>query len=216
MVMTTSDSVTFAQVLSGTDKVVLRSQVFQKVILDQPSCIDLINIYLKNERLLNTPRTYKGQHSEYINKILFRPSINSVFILSDNNDYTTVDAVFTYFIKHYLLTFYNKPNTQEYTYQTPIFTRYTTLDQFILHSDNFYFDTATSTVVDMYGRTHTVLLYLNDEFTGGSLNLPNIDLTITPKAGLLVMFPCDVGFEYEVTPVTGGNCYNLGTWVILK
>ena len=78
-----------------------------------------------------------------------------------------------------------------------------------IHSDN----------TDEHGNTgpfarsrYAAFLYLNDNFEGGLLKFPSQDLTIQPKVGMLAAF--DGGFEnmHEVTMITKGVRYTLGSF----
>lgn len=59
---------------------------------------------------------------------------------------------------------------------------------------------------------YAAFLYLNDDFEGGLLNFPSQNITIQPKIGMLAAF--DGGFEnmHEVTMITKGVRYTLGSF----
>ena len=64
-------------------------------------------------------------------------------------------------------------------------------------------------------RTFTAMLYLNcagEDFAGGTLRFPSLEVEVVPKAGLLVGFPCGHTFEHEVTPLASGRRYALSLW----
>lgn len=78
-----------------------------------------------------------------------------------------------------------------------------------VHSDN----------TDEHGNTgpfarsrYAAFLYLNDDFNGGTLRFPAQDLDIKPKTGMLAAF--DGGFKnmHEVTIITKGVRYTLGSF----
>lgn len=78
-----------------------------------------------------------------------------------------------------------------------------------LHSDN----------TDEHGNTgpfarsrYAAFLYLNDDFEGGVLKFPSHDITIVPKTGLLAVF--DGGFNnmHEVSLITKGVRYTIGSF----
>jgi prolyl 4-hydroxylase len=58
--------------------------------------------------------------------------------------------------------------------------RYRFNQQFRLHSDSLPYSKNQ--------RTKTVIIYLNDNFSGGETVFPNIDISIIPKAGDAIMF----------------------------
>ena len=67
-------------------------------------------------------------------------------------------------------------------------------------------------------RHSVALLYLNTagvDFEGGALILPELDLTLPPRAGRLVGFPATRGYLHEVTPITRGFRCSLAIWTTL-
>ncbi len=48
------------------------------------------------------------------------------------------------------------------------------------------------------------VLYINDDFTGGELHFPNIDITYRPERGALIIFPSDDEYLHGVLPVGPG------------
>jgi hypothetical protein len=59
---------------------------------------------------------------------------------------------------------------------------------------------------------YAAFLYLNDDFEGGMLQFPDQDISISPKVGMLAAF--DGGFNnmHEVTLITSGVRYTLGSF----
>ena len=77
------------------------------------------------------------------------------------------------------------------------------------HSDN----------TDEHGKSgaftrsrYAAFLYLNDEFEGGMLQFPDQDIRLQPKVGMLAAF--DGGFNnmHEVTLITSGVRYTIGSF----
>lgn len=48
------------------------------------------------------------------------------------------------------------------------------------------------------------VLYINDDFTGGELHFPEIDITYLPKKGSLIVFPSTEEYLHGVKPVGPG------------
>jgi len=65
-------------------------------------------------------------------------------------------------------------------------------------------------------RDLSIVYFLNDDFAGGELVFPELDLVITPEAGTLVCFPSDHNYIHGVNPVTSGHRYTLVTWMRVK
>ena len=61
-------------------------------------------------------------------------------------------------------------------------------------------------------RDYTGIAYLNDNFTGGELVFPHLDVVIAPKPGLLVAFPSNHRFVHAVPKVLSGKRYSLPVW----
>jgi predicted 2-oxoglutarate/Fe(II)-dependent dioxygenase YbiX len=62
-------------------------------------------------------------------------------------------------------------------------------------------------------RDLSVVYFLNDDFTGGELVFPELDLVIEPEPGTLVCFPSDHHYVHEVKAVTSGHRYTVVTWM---
>jgi predicted 2-oxoglutarate/Fe(II)-dependent dioxygenase YbiX len=62
-------------------------------------------------------------------------------------------------------------------------------------------------------RDLSVVYFLNDDFEGGELYFPVLDLLIKPQTGTLVCFPSDHHFVHGVKPVTVGHRYTAVTWM---
>ena len=55
-------------------------------------------------------------------------------------------------------------------------------------------------------------VYLNDDFEGGILNFPKSDISIKPKNGMLAVFAGGFEIMHEVTLITKGVRYTLGSF----
>lgn len=56
-----------------------------------------------------------------------------------------------------------------------------------------------------------IAIYLNDDFTGGELIYPDLGLSVTPKAGSMVIH--DASLKHQVFPVVAGERYSITTFV---
>jgi 2OG-Fe(II) oxygenase superfamily len=61
-------------------------------------------------------------------------------------------------------------------------------------------------------RDYTGIAYLNDDFTGGELVFPDLDVVIAPKPGLFVAFPSNHEFVHAVPKVLSGKRCSLPLW----
>jgi predicted 2-oxoglutarate/Fe(II)-dependent dioxygenase YbiX len=74
--------------------------------------------------------------------------------------------------------------------------------------------------LDMWEKTLdrdlSIVYFLNDDFAGGELFFPLLDLAIAPAAGTLVCFPSDHNYIHGVRPVTSGHRYTVVTWMRIQ
>lgn len=63
-------------------------------------------------------------------------------------------------------------------------------------------------------RTLSVVLYLNDNYTGGEINFPHVanGITIKPEAGSAIFFPSNFVFTHSVNEISDGIRYSLPNW----
>lgn len=63
-----------------------------------------------------------------------------------------------------------------------------------------------------YKRDYVGLIYLNQNFEGGVLKIPKLNVTIKPKTGLFVCFRGG-DYMHEVTPILKGKRYVITCWM---
>jgi len=81
-------------------------------------------------------------------------------------------------------------------------------------SENMNFNTGYwNKVID---RDISLLLYLNDDFSGGDLLFNKLNYRIRPKPGMAVLFPSDHRFMHEAMPVTRGVRYAIVSWASVQ
>jgi hypothetical protein len=56
-----------------------------------------------------------------------------------------------------------------------------------------------------------IAIYLNDDFSGGELRYPDLDLVVTPKQRSMVVH--DATLRHRVLPVKSGNRYSITTFI---
>jgi len=61
-------------------------------------------------------------------------------------------------------------------------------------------------------RDVTAIYYLNEEFEGGEIVFERAQMTVTPRRGLLLVFPSDAEHVHEVLPVRSGVRYTMPIW----
>jgi 2OG-Fe(II) oxygenase superfamily len=85
-------------------------------------------------------------------------------------------------------------------------------DSHIPHSDNQQREHGRWLPNHTPQRDYTVLVYLNDNFTGGELVFPDREVVVIPKPGLFVGFPSNHKFVHAVPNVLSAKRYSLPVW----
>lgn len=62
-------------------------------------------------------------------------------------------------------------------------------------------------------RFVSAILYLNENFEGGEIEFPHLNIKIKPQSGMLVVFPSNYIYTHIAHPVTSGTKYALVTWI---
>lgn len=81
------------------------------------------------------------------------------------------------------------------------YVRYKPGQHFAVHSDSGF----------SYNCTVSSVMYLNDDYEGGELWFPFLDLTYKPKAGDIVIFPSTYIYAHASKPITSGVKYSAVT-----
>lgn len=111
--------------------------------------------------------------------------------------YDDVDERLQVCMRHYTEKYHLSMGFQE----AVNFVRYGENQHFATHSDSgFSYVCAVSSV-----------MYLNDDYEGGELYFPHIDLTYTPSEGDIVLFPSNWLFSHAALPVKSGIKYSAVT-----
>ena len=61
-------------------------------------------------------------------------------------------------------------------------------------------------------RTHSAIVYLNDDYEGGELFFSRHHVELEPTRGLLVTFPAGPQFEHGVRKIRSGTRYTVACW----
>jgi len=85
-------------------------------------------------------------------------------------------------------------------------------DSHIAHADNERKEDECWVPNHTPQRDYTGIAYLNDDFMGGELVFPDLNIVIAPRPGLLVGFPSNHEFVHAVPKVLSGKRYSLPIW----
>ncbi len=58
----------------------------------------------------------------------------------------------------------------------------------------------------------TTLIYLNEDYSGGDIYFPELNISIKPQEGDLLCFPDTPDFVHGVKPITSGTRYTAPRW----
>jgi hypothetical protein len=101
------------------------------------------------------------------------------------------------------------------TYQQRLYPEYTDLvywpigKSMDVHSDAYQPDGSLGKYPH---RKISGVLYLNDDYLGGSTYFPKQNVKITPKTGKLILFPSDLEYSHGVTTVQEADRYTMPIW----
>lgn len=89
--------------------------------------------------------------------------------------------------------------------------------------DSDYFDILKYSSGDKYnshydgptitGRSVSILIYLNDNYSGGEIEFDFFDLKIKPTAGSMIIFPSNYAYRHTAHPVIDGEKYVIVSWL---
>lgn len=61
-------------------------------------------------------------------------------------------------------------------------------------------------------RVLSTVAYLNDNYIGGEIYFPQVDINIKPEAGSIIFFPSNFVFTHTVMPIEEGYRYAVPQW----
>lgn len=100
--------------------------------------------------------------------------------------------------------------------ESPHILRYSVGSYYRPHADSDELNPDTGKWEKKLDRDLSLLLYLDDDYSGGEITFPNFDFRIRPRAGTLLIFPSDCRYLHGVLPVTEGVRHTVVSWCSLK
>lgn len=97
-------------------------------------------------------------------------------------------------------------------FEAPQILKYSPGGFYQAHSDSDSYEAETGRWRHDLDRDISLLLYLNDEFSGGDLSFEYLDYRIRPRPGMLVWFPSDARYYHGANPVIDGTRYAIVSW----
>ncbi len=84
------------------------------------------------------------------------------------------------------------------------------------HADSEEFNAVHNQWEKRFDRDISLLIYINDKFTGGGLRFDNLQYTYQPEAGDLVFFPSSHRYMHQALPLEKGVKYAMFTWMAVQ
>lgn len=101
-------------------------------------------------------------------------------------------------------------------YENPQVLRYEPGGLYGPHSDSDHFLPAEGLWKKVIDRDMSMLLYLNQDFTGGELSFRQFNYTYRPQAGDLLFFPSNGQYAHQALPVRSGTRYVIVSWAAFQ
>lgn len=100
--------------------------------------------------------------------------------------------------------------------EMPHVLRYEPGGYYVSHADSCQRDEATKTWYKVNDRDLSLLMYINDDFTGGGLTFTRFNCRFTPNIGDVLVFPSDHRYEHCAHVVDSGFRYAIVSWGAIK
>ncbi len=84
------------------------------------------------------------------------------------------------------------------------------------HADSEHFNDNTGMWKKVLDRDASLLLYLNQDFTGGELSFAQFNYRYQPVSGELLFFPSHGHYAHQALPVTTGVRYVIVSWAAYR
>ena len=97
-------------------------------------------------------------------------------------------------------------------FETPRILRYQAGGFYLRHADSCQVERASNNWYKVRDRDLSLLIYLNEDFTGGGLSFVNFNYHFRPHTGDLLVFPSDNRYEHQAEIVRSGVRYVIASW----
>ena len=101
-------------------------------------------------------------------------------------------------------------------FEMPSILRYTSGGYYLRHADSCLVDPASNTWMKIHDRDLSLLIYLNEDFSGGGLSFVNFNYHLRPRTGDLLVFPSDNRYEHQAEVVQSGIRYVIVSWAAIN
>ncbi len=101
-------------------------------------------------------------------------------------------------------------------FELPNILRYQPGGFYLHHADSCIYEKDENAWYKIQDRDLSMLIYLNDDFTGGGLSFIHFNFHYRPKVGDLLVFPSDNRYEHQAEKVDSGIRYCIASWAALQ
>jgi predicted 2-oxoglutarate/Fe(II)-dependent dioxygenase YbiX len=101
-------------------------------------------------------------------------------------------------------------------FEAPSILRYEPGGFFLAHADSCLLDPANNNWFKVKDRDLSLLIYLNEDFTGGGLSFVNFNFHLRPRTGDMLVFPSDNRYAHQAEIVKSGFRYVIVSWAALR
>ncbi len=101
-------------------------------------------------------------------------------------------------------------------HENAILLRYSPGGLYKAHADSDSYIPEHKVMVKSLDRDVSLLLYLNDDYTGGGIRFNKFNYRYQPKKGDLIFFPSDYRYTHEAEKVISGIRYAVVSWSALS
>ncbi len=179
--------------------------------LSLEQCEELVNI--ASARPATWLKVVDPEHSS-AQKTVF---MNDPRRITERVDMTTAQTTLNHLVKTALSNYIVPEYADDAVwFEPPHILKYSPGGYYHSHADSHYMDPKTGTWTKILDRDVSLLIYLNDAYSGGALRFDHFHYTLQPSAGMLVFFPSDHRYLHTALPVTSGVRYALVSWAALQ
>jgi predicted 2-oxoglutarate/Fe(II)-dependent dioxygenase YbiX len=101
-------------------------------------------------------------------------------------------------------------------FERPNVLRYTKGGFYKQHADSCIMDADSRTCVKIHDRDISLLIYMNEDFTGGGIEFTNFNYRLRPKSGDMLAFPSDNRYEHQAELVQSGIRFVIVSWAAFE
>lgn len=184
----------------------LRKQIIYQPGLDKESCDFIIRGYEENTL---ASRNEGGLLDIGGERTFHNKEIRDVITIYDSLYQDGVDYAVKRAIKTVLEPFYR---TIMGEYEKPQYLIYKSGGKYLPHIDGEY-TTDNVNWLPVNDRKYTLLFYLNEDYNGGTIDFPDLDLSYKPPTGYLLAFPSNRHYKHGAREVVAGVRRVLVTWI---